>query len=59
MREMRAGVPAGEQGASLNVTDQQRLEVVRELWAMAYREGATDGFRLLSEYERRVKERAQ
>jgi len=40
------------------LTDEQRRAVLRELWAMAYREGASDGFRLLHEYERRLKERA-
>jgi hypothetical protein len=41
------------------LTDEQRLAVVRELWSLAYREGAVDGFRLLHEYERRLKERAE
>lgn len=40
-------------------TDEQRLEVVRELWAMAYEQRISDGFRLLYEYERLTKERVR
>lgn len=39
------------------LTDEQRLAVVREIWAMAYREQASDGYRLIAEYERRLKEK--
>lgn len=43
-----AGVPA--------LTNEQRLAVAGELWALARSTGASDGFRLVLEYERRVKE---
>lgn len=43
-------------GAPL-LTDEQRLAVVRELWAMAYLERVADGFRLLFAYERAIQRR--
>ncbi len=44
-------------GAAPLLTREQRLAVAAEIWNLGRETGASDGFRLLIEYERRVKER--
>jgi hypothetical protein len=37
-----------------DLTDDQRLQLVRELWSLAYATGCSDGFRLLWLFEQQA-----
>jgi hypothetical protein len=43
----------------MSLTNEQRRQAVRELWALAYKLQLADGFRLLDVYERTTREAEQ